>query len=495
MYHPTSANPYSKHNNSLVTNPTLNNPDKTQSLQMIGKQEFFTLKERVNEIQENCKCQSNNNNNETEIQRDTSQLKNTQDALQRDLVNLKSWVKQEDSNILVILRELDTKIELANMKYKTTKGNINREYNNETSGSENNYSQPDISKTSASTLLKNYDALRKNVEAIGTKQNSIFERVFVLEKALNNTNNENKFMKRLNRVDQFLLDLTNSVNDIAMKTTAKENPMKGNDNSLELISLRNSLTNIVGTLKDLDKSLRNEKQDVEQMKNQITVIENHIKNIKPQEQPTDIQNELQNIKSDLNYLSSAIKKRDENKRQTLNFKLNNELRDEQEKERGVYTNQLTAPYQDLSNNVTVLTEHVLSLIKRIDKIEKDQTNLRNELALGNKSTQPRSIDILPARKSEDERNRYQHEVNGRYKDNATPKDNDTLYLKLMDEKTNQHPIMPIPTDIEDNDNIKVSSFLILLCSEVIRKIFEVNSFIFIAENIKYLNYNYYPTRV
>ena len=80
--------------------------------------------------------------------------------------------------------------------------------------------------------------LKQNLEGIRSSQSSqdtLRNKDNVLEN--NKAEDKNRCMERLNHVDHYLLQLTNSVNEIAVKISNQAKPIRHNNANIELTSL------------------------------------------------------------------------------------------------------------------------------------------------------------------------------------------------------------------------------------------------------------------
>ena len=190
------------------------------------------------------------------------QINQNQNSMKMEMLDLKHFVKNDGSNVRDILKEMDIKIQMN----------------------------------------------KKNSQSLLTTDRSIFEKLSIGDNKINQINAKgNEFIERLNRFDQFLLDLTRSVSDLTIKLSSKrelEKEIKHGDSVIA--SLRSSLTNILGTLNDFNTMMVSEKGNAEMLRNQIMTVESHLKDLKSEQHPNDIKDDLEHIKSQFKYISNTI---------------------------------------------------------------------------------------------------------------------------------------------------------------------------------------------
>ena len=414
--------------------------------QGVEKREFLMLQAAVNELQETCRYEpsnkdTNNPMHETEI----ITLKRNQKQIEKELIELKTLVKNETANTFEILSDMNSKIDhkdrlsqdRKDSTFNSTQNSIPSTlagYHVEPTRIDKDLRKECMERIDRIVLDQNSlnDSLRQQVDALWKKEQKTFDRLSGIENKVEDRYlRNNKWEDRLNHIDEFLLKLTRSVNDVVIKISNKQDYDNEKKEQDKLSELRSSLRNVLSTLNDFNKGLKNEKVDIEMLKQKISSLENYMSKNNADQKPEQLKHDIEGIKSELNSLSRALNDLNtsklipkENKEAIENA--NNEIGQNESQRNN--TNRLQLESSTLVRNITDLSQKVENLITAIDELKR---NSKIETDRGDKY-QTIIPYTVPSTERNKDRNFYIHEghdVNGNRNRN-----DDTLQFQLIDEE-------------------------------------------------------------
>ena len=450
-------------------------PVKVMRHQGVEKHEFLALQTAVNDLQETCRYELSSEREKIQIHdKDINSLKDSQIIIEGEFIWLKSFVKNETSNTYMILKDLDTKTS----NYAKNFG----ERKSFTSNGTQYTSQSNLTGLSSTGTIENEkyainecmgrmdrivqdqnnlnDSLKRQVDALFQNEQKAFDRLSKMEHEMKSKSLERyNWKERLNHMVKFLLELTQTINEIVAKISNKTENESVKKKQEQLFELRRSFENTLKTLKDFDLGLKGEKVDIEMLKKQLVSLENHISKTDNEQKSEHLNNAILDIKLEVNALSMALQRINSSRLALVENNTNEKdpiQHDMSEDQSKLEMQRFSEKeHSTLVTNVTELGRKVENLIAAIDVLKRDskiQSEKKNQYST-------MSPYIVPSRKQELDRNFYTHD--GQDTNDSYDGANKTLSFQLIDER--QRNISP-ESNVSANEKSKEVSLFILMFS-------------------------------